>query len=114
MDRVNNKCDKSNLFYMPSSDMQTPEVTRLRIREFNRVKLGSGVKLMKCEVCGRLTDHGMIIDRDVVEKGASGQLEKTGYERWTLCPECAQNIIEKVDRFTEEILDEVEKQCKLK
>ncbi len=97
------------MFHMPHSDIQTPEVTRLRIREFNRVKFGSGVKLVKCEVCGRLTDHGMIIDRDVVEKGASDELEKMGYERWTLCPECAQNIIDKVNRFTDEILDEVEK-----
>lgn len=106
---VNNKGDKSNMFHMPLSDIRTPEVTRLRIREFNRVKLGSGVKLVKCEVCGHLTDHGTIIDWDILEKGESGQLEKTGYERWTLCPECAQNIIEKVNHFTDELLDELEK-----
>ncbi len=92
--------------------MQTPEITRLRIREFNKLKLGSGVRLLKCEACGKLTDHGIIVDRDVVEEGASGQLEKTGYERWTLCPECGEAIIKKANAVTEDILQDIGKLMK--
>ncbi len=90
-------------------EMQTPEITRLRVREFNKLKMGSGVRLLKCEACGKLTDHGIIIDRDVVEEGASRQLEKTGYERWTLCPECAGDIIKKTSIVTEDILQDINK-----
>ncbi len=88
-------------------EIQTSEVTRLRIREFNKIKAGSGIRLLKCEACGRLTDSGVIIDRDIVEEGASGHLEKTGYERWTLCPECSKDIIEKTESFTEDILKDI-------
>jgi DNA-directed RNA polymerase subunit RPC12/RpoP len=94
---------------MPSPEMQTSEVTRLRIREFNKLKLGGGTRLLKCEACGGLTDHGVIVDRDIVEEGASGQLEKTGYIRWTLCPDCSGKILEKTNAFSEEILKDIQK-----
>ncbi len=99
-------------FILASKDLQTSEVTRLRIREFNRPKLGGGVRLLRCEACGKLTDHGIIIDRDIVEEGASGQLEKTGYERWTLCPECSQGIVDKAAAFTESLLQDIDKLVK--
>ena len=92
--------------------MQTPEVTRLRIREFNQLKAGGGTRLFKCEACGKLTGHGLIVDRDIVEAGVSGQLEKTGYERWTLCPECASRIIERSELFIEETLREIQRLIK--
>jgi hypothetical protein len=97
---------------MASRELQTSEVTRLRVREFNRLHIGGGVRLLKCEACGRLTDHGTIIDRDVVETGVSGSLEKTGYERWTLCPECSGDIMVKVDAFMEDILEDAGKLVK--
>jgi|SRR5271157_3359454 len=96
------------ILYMATPDLQTTEVIRLRIREFNKVRLGSGVRLVKCEACDRLTDHGIIIDHDIIEEGLSGQLEKTGYERWTLCPGCAQKIMDKVNTFTDDILKNIE------
>jgi hypothetical protein len=96
--------------HMP--EMQTSEVTRLRIREFNKLKIGAGVRLLKCEACGKLTDHGIIIDRDIVEEGASGQLEKVGYERWTLCPDCARSIMDRTFEFTDEVLKDIAKTLK--
>lgn len=96
-----------HLLYM--AEMQTSEVTRLRIREFNKIKVGGGVRLLKCEACGRLTDHGIIVDRDVVEEGAGGQFEKIGYERWTLCPDCSRTIMARTVEFTEEILKDIDK-----
>ncbi|WP_128860008.1 hypothetical protein [Methanocella paludicola] len=93
-------------------EIQTSEVTRLRIREFNKIKVGEGVRLLKCEACGKLTDSGIIIDRDIVEEGASGYLEKTGYERWTLCPECSTAVIEKTRAFTDGILEDIGKLLK--
>lgn len=102
--------EHGHVMHMP--EMQTPEVTRLRIREFNKLKAGSGVRLLKCDACGSLTDHGIIVDRDIVEEGASGQLEKTGYERWTLCPECSKEIIDKTQGFTEDILIDIGKLIK--
>ncbi len=92
---------------MAIASAYTTEVTRLRVREFNKVIVGGGIRLLKCETCGRLTDHGVIIERDIVEEGASGQLEKTGYERWMLCLECAQPIMHKVNGFTEDIIGEI-------
>ena len=89
---------------MAFSSAHTTEVTRLRVREFNKLMVRGGTRLLKCEACGRLTDKGAIVDRDIVEEGASGQLEKTGYERWILCPECAQNVINKVNNFTDELI----------
>lgn len=88
-------------------EMQTPEVTRLRIREFNRLKAGGGIRLLKCEACGRLSDRGIILDRDIVEEGASGQLEKTGIERWTLCSDCSRGIVERARAFAEEALADI-------
>lgn len=96
--------------HMP--EIQTSEVTRLRIREFNKIKAGGGIRLLKCEACGKLTDSGTIIDRDIVEEGASGHLEKTGYERWTLCPDCSKGIVEKANAFTENILHDIDKLIK--
>lgn len=93
-------------------EMQTSEVTRLRIREFNKMKMGGGTRLLKCEACGKLTDHGIIVDRDIVEEGASGQLEKTGYERWTLCPECSGDILEKSSAFIEETMKNIQQLIK--
>ncbi len=93
-------------------EIQTSEVTRLRVREFNKVKAGAGIRLLKCEACGKLTDSGIIVDRDIVEEGASGHPEKTGYERWTLCPGCSKTIIEKTRAFTEGILEDIDKLLK--
>lgn len=84
------------------------EITRLRVREFNKLMVRGGTRLLKCEACGRLTDKGVIVDRDIVEEGASGQLEKTGYERWILCPECAQNVIDRVNCFTDELIQNIQ------
>lgn len=94
---------------MADARAQTIEVTRLRVREFNKITVGGGTRLLKCEACGRLTDKGVIVDRDIVEEGASGQLEKTGYERWMLCPECAQNILDKVNVFADKLIEDIQK-----
>ena len=110
VDRVKDKTKQGDVRDMP--EMQTPEVTRLRIREFNNLKLGGGTRLLKCEACGKLTGHGFIIDRDIVEEGASGQLEKTGYERWTLCPECSRKIIEQSSIFIDGTLEEIHRLVK--
>jgi len=104
-DRTKDMAQYVLVMHMP--EMQTSEVTRLRIREFNKLKMGDGVRLLKCEACGKLTDHGIIIDRDIVEEGASGQLEKTGYERWTLCPECSKDIINQTQAFTDKIIQDI-------
>jgi hypothetical protein len=98
------------VMHMP--EIQISEVTRLRIREFNKIKAGGGIRLLKCEACGKLTDSGLIIDRDIVEEGASGHLEKTGYERWTLCPECSKTVIDKTRAFTDNILEDIGKLLK--
>jgi hypothetical protein len=90
-------------------EIQISEVTRLRIREFDKIKVGDGVRLLKCEACGKLTDTGLIIDRDIVEEGASGHLEKVGYERWTLCPDCSKTLTDKTRAFTENILEDIGK-----
>lgn len=81
------------------------EITRLRVREFNKITAGGGVRLLKCEACGRLTDKGAIIDRDLVEEGMAGQPGKTGYERWILCPECAHDILDNVNSFTDKLIE---------
>jgi hypothetical protein len=94
---------------MASRELQTSEVTRLRVREFNRLHIGGGVRLLKCEVCGGLTDHGTIVDRDLVEECVSGRLEKTGYERWILCPACAGKVIDKIKVSISGILSDIEK-----
>ncbi len=91
---------------------RTVEITRLRVREFNKVTVGGGVRLLKCEACGRLTDTGAIVDRDIVEEGAQGQREKTGYERWVLCPECSKNIINKTNSFADEIIKNIQQIAK--
>lgn len=90
-------------------DMKTTGLTLLSVKEFNKVKLGSGVRLFKCETCGRLTDSGMIIDRDIVEEGTSGEPEKNGYETWILCPECSQGVAFKVTKFADELFEDIEK-----
>jgi len=97
---------------MAFASAHTTEVTRLRIREFNKITVGSGVRLLKCEACGRLTDKGVIIDRDVVEEGASGQHEKTGYERWILCSECSKTIINKANCFADELIKNIQQLVK--
>ena len=108
--RVKDKTEQGDVRDMP--EMQIPEVTRLRIREFNKMKAGGGTRLIKCEACGKLTGRGIIIDRDTVEEGASGRLEKTGYERWTLCPECAGKIMEQSSVFIEGTLEEIHRLVK--
>jgi len=85
--------ENGHVKHMP--EIQISEVTRLRIREFNRIKAGTGIRLLKCEGCGKLTGSGVIIDRDIVEEGASGRLEKVGYERWTLCPDCSKTLTDR-------------------
>ncbi len=94
---------------MDGKKAQTNEVTRLRIREFNKVMVMGGVRLLKCEACGRLAEKGVIVDRDIVEAGVSGQLEKTGYERWILCPECSKDIINKTNGFADELIGEIQR-----
>ncbi len=63
---------------------------------------------MKCEACGRLADRGIIVDRDIVEEGVPGEIEKIGYERWVLCPECSRGILDKVNTFTDELINTIE------
>lgn len=92
-----------------AAKLQISEVIRLCVREFNRITVGGGIRLLKCESCGKLTDKGVILDRDIVEEGASGQLEKVGHERWILCPECSRGFVEKANAFTEELLKGLEK-----
>ncbi len=94
---------------MAFSSAHTAEVTRLRIRDFSKVTLGGGIRLLKCEACGRLTSKGTIIDRDIVEEGAPERLEKTGYERWILCPECASKISDRVNTFANQLIEDVQK-----
>jgi uncharacterized radical SAM superfamily protein len=94
---------------MASPAVQISESILLRARLFNRLSLGSGVKLLKCESCGRLTEKGMIIDRDIVEQGTSGRMEKVGYERWILCPECSGKLAIKINDFSDELINEIEK-----
>ena len=98
---------------MASPAVQMSESILLRARLFNGLSLGSGVKLLKCESCGRLTEKGMIIDRDIVEQGASGRLEKIGYERWILCPECSGKLAIKINDFSNEIINEIENSKKI-
>lgn len=88
--------------------LEMSEAILLRARIFNKLSLGSGVRLLKCESCGRLTDSGLVIDRDIVEPGPAGRLEKTGYERWILCPECAGKLIVKVNDFSDGLMKEIE------
>jgi hypothetical protein len=70
--------------------------------------VGGGTRLVKCEACGQLTDKGTIIDRDIVEEGVSGKLEKTGYERWILCPDCSKDVLDKVNAFTDELINAIQ------
>jgi len=87
---------------------QTSEAILLRVRIFNKLSLGSGVKLLKCESCGHMTDKGMVIDRDIVEQGPSGGTEKVGYERWILCPKCSEKLAIKVNDFSDELIKTIE------
>jgi hypothetical protein len=89
--------------------LHVSEVIRLCVREFNRITVGGGVRLLKCESCGKLTDRGIILDRDIVEETTPGQLEKVGHERWLLCPECSRGFVEKANAFTEELIKSLEK-----
>jgi DNA-directed RNA polymerase subunit RPC12/RpoP len=97
---------------MAFTGAHTVEVTRLRVREFNKIMVGGGTRLLKCEACGRLTDRGAIVDRDIVDEGVAGHLEKTGYERWILCPECSKNIINKANTFTDELIKNIQQLAK--
>jgi DNA-directed RNA polymerase subunit RPC12/RpoP len=91
---------------LPALEMS--EAILLRARAFNKLSLGSGVRLLKCESCGRLTDSGFVIDRDILEPGPSGRLEKTGYERWILCPECGGKIMARVNDFSDALIEDIE------
>ena len=94
---------------MDSARALANEVTRLRVREFNKVTVGGGVRLLKCEACGRLTDRGAIVDRDITEERTPGQVEKTGYERWVLCPECSNKILENVNAYADKLIEDIKK-----
>jgi len=91
---------------LPALEMS--EAILLRVRVFNKLSLGSGVRLLKCESCGRLTDSGLVVDRDIIEPGTSGRLEKTGYERWILCPECGGKVLARVNDFSDALIEEIE------
>jgi len=81
------------------------EITRLRVREFNKITAGGGVRLLKWDACGRLTVKRAIIVPDLVLVRLAGQPGKTGYERWILCPECAHDILDNVNSFTDKLIE---------